>query len=76
MREAVLFEVFLDLQKAYDALDWGRCLEILTLYGVSPRTVRILRTYFVCLTTVARAVGYFELQFKTYYVLKSTRCWY
>ena len=26
MREAVLFEVFLDIQKAYDALDWERSL--------------------------------------------------
>ena len=24
MRELVLFEVFLDLHKAYDALDWDR----------------------------------------------------
>ena len=28
IREAVLFEVFLDLQKAYDALYWDICLEI------------------------------------------------
>ena len=26
MREAVLFEVFLDFQKAYDSLDWDRCI--------------------------------------------------
>ena len=26
MREAVIYEVFLDLQKAYNALDWYRCL--------------------------------------------------
>ena len=29
MRELVLFEVFLDLQKACDALDWDICLNIL-----------------------------------------------
>ena len=39
MREAVLFELFLDLQKEYYALDWDRCLEILSEYGVSPRTL-------------------------------------
>ena len=36
MRKAVLFEVFLDLQKAYDTLDWDRCLEILVMYRVAP----------------------------------------
>ena len=45
MREAVLFKVFLDLQKSYDTLDWDRCLEIIAAYGVIPRTLRILRTY-------------------------------
>ena len=29
MREAVLFEVFFYLQKAYDTLDWDRYLKIL-----------------------------------------------
>ena len=59
MREAVLFEVFLDLQKAYDALDWDRCLDILAVYGVSPRKIRVLRTYWDRLTMVARSGGYF-----------------
>ena len=53
MREAVLFEVFLDLRKAYDALDQERALYILTVYRVGPRTVRILRTYWDRLTMVA-----------------------
>ena len=42
MKEAVLFEVLLDLQKAYDALDWEIRLEILVAYGVDPRTIRLL----------------------------------
>ena len=44
MREAVLFEVFLDIRKAYDALDRERILDLLTAYGFDPRTVRLLRT--------------------------------
>ena len=45
MRGAVLFEVFLDLQKAYDALDLESSLELLALYGIGPRTLRLLQTY-------------------------------
>ena len=36
---AVLFKVFLDLRKAYDALDQKSDLELLAAYGVGPRTV-------------------------------------
>ena len=57
MREAVLFEVFLDIQKAYAALDWDRCLDILVAYGVDPRSLRLLWTYWEQLTMVARAGG-------------------
>ena len=45
MMEAVLFEVFLDLQKDYNALDWERSIYLLAEYGVDTRTVRLLRTY-------------------------------
>ena len=45
MREAVLFKVFLDIQNAYNALDWDGLLGLLTAYGVFPRTVRLLRAY-------------------------------
>ena len=34
MHKAVLYNIILDLQKAYDALDRGRALEILEGYGV------------------------------------------
>ena len=65
-RKAVLFEVFLDIQKAYDALDRERSLGLLTAYGVGPRTVQLLRTYWDQLTMVAKAGGYFGRPFKGY----------
>ena len=38
MRAEVLYEVLMDLKKAYSALDWEWCMEILVAYGVRPRT--------------------------------------
>jgi hypothetical protein len=32
--QAPLYQIYLDLKKAYNALDWMRCLEILAGYGV------------------------------------------
>ena len=46
--------IFLDLHKAYDALDRSRCLEILEGYGVGPRASRLLRTYWWRLSMVTR----------------------
>ena len=45
MRDAVLFSVFLDLRKAYDALDRDRALNLLAAYEVSTSMVRIIQTY-------------------------------
>ena len=45
MREEVLYVIFLDLTKAYYALDRSRCLEILEGYGVVPNARRLLKTY-------------------------------
>ena len=38
-----MYVIFLDLTKAYDALDRYRSLEILEGYGVGPRARRLLR---------------------------------
>ena len=57
MREAVLFKILLDLQKAYDDLDRDRCLDNLATYRVSPRTIQLLWTYWDRLTNVAGAGG-------------------
>ena len=64
MREEVLYVIFLDLTKVYDALDRSRSLEILEGYGVGPRARRLLRAYWRKSTMVARAGGYFGTGFK------------
>ena len=66
MTEAVLFKVFLDLWKTYNALDRERALELLAAYGVGTRTVRLLQTYWDQLIMVAKARGYFGRLFKGY----------
>ena len=60
MREEVLYVIFLDLTKAYDALERYRCLEILEGYGVGPSAKRLLTTYWRCLTMVEMAGGYYR----------------
>ena len=45
MREEVLYVIFLDLTKAYDALDRSRCLDILEGYSVGPSARMLLPTY-------------------------------
>ena len=37
IREEVLYKVFLDLHKAYDALNRESCMDIILVYGVGPR---------------------------------------
>ena len=56
-REEFLYMIFLDLTKAYDALDRSRSLEILEGYGVGKRVRRLLQVYWNTSTMVARAGG-------------------
>jgi hypothetical protein len=39
------YQIFLDLQKAYDAMDRGRCLEILAGYVVGPKLIWLLNHF-------------------------------
>ena len=54
MGKDVLYEIFMDLQKAYDALDREKCLKIITAYGVGFRALWLLRTYLVWIAMVDR----------------------
>ena len=64
MKEEVLYVIFLDLTKAYDALDKSRTLEILKGYGVGERVRRLLTVYWERTTMVARAGSYYGKGFK------------
>ena len=63
LREEVLYVIFLDLHKAYGALDRSRCLEILDGYGVGTQARGLLKTYWRRLTMVARAGRYYRTAF-------------
>ena len=58
--------IFMDLHKAYDALDRSRCLAILEGYGVGPRACRLHRTYWRRLNMVAKSGRYYGAEFKGY----------
>ena len=64
MRDEVLYVIFLDLTKAYNALDRSRSLEILNGYGLGDRVLRLLREYLDKTTMVARAGEYYRKVFK------------
>ena len=64
LREEVLHDIFLDMHKAYDALDCGICLEILVVYGVGTLDLRLIWRYWYHLEMVSRECGYFGAPFK------------
>ena len=64
IREELLYKIFLDIHKAYDALDCVQCLDILAAYGIVPRSLRLLWSYWGCLFMVSRAGRYFMVSFQ------------
>ena len=64
IREEVLYEVFLDLWKAYGALYTDRYFEVLVGYGIRPRSEISLLLYWENLLMVDWAGRYYLTQFK------------
>jgi hypothetical protein len=58
------YGVFLDLRKAFDAMDWERCIMLLEGYGAGPRMIRLIRRYWRDAIMVCRAAGYYGAAFK------------
>ncbi len=61
-----LYQIYLDLRKAYDALDWGRCLKILAGYGVGPNLLRLQKNFWDDAKMVCRMGGNNGLPFEAH----------
>ena len=65
-REQVpMYGIFLDLRKAFDAMDRGRCLEILGDAGVGPCALRLIESFWKNELLVCRASGYYGRVFQS-----------
>ncbi len=45
MEQAPLYGIFIDLRKAFNLMDRGRCLEILEGYGAGPKMLRLIKHF-------------------------------
>ena len=63
MRDELLYEVFLDLIKARNTLDWEQCLEFMVAHGFRTGMERPLCKYWEGLITVARVRRYYGTPF-------------
>jgi len=64
LEQAPFFRVFIDLKKAFDAMDRGRCLAILALHGVGPKMLRLIHSFWETATNVCWAKGNYGRPFK------------
>ena len=60
-----VFEVFLDLKKAYDTLNRERTLELLRAYGVGDKACTLLAQFWEQMQFMARQSGYHGKAFWT-----------
>ncbi len=63
MDQEPLYQIYLDLRKAYDALDWGRRLKILAGYAVGPNFLRLQKKFWDDAKMVCPVGGNYSLPF-------------
>jgi hypothetical protein len=56
---------FVDLTKAFDAMDRERCLQLLGEYGVGPKMTRLIRHFWDEAMNICRASGNYRVPFKS-----------
>ncbi len=67
MEQEPLFQVFVDLRKAYDHLNCAKCLEIMTGYGVGPKLLHLQEKFWDQAEMVCRAGGSFGKPFAPFW---------
>jgi hypothetical protein len=60
-----LYQIFLDLSKAYDTLDRPRTLQLLRDYGLGSHLLLLLTNFWNSIQVVARQQGYYGESFKS-----------
>jgi hypothetical protein len=65
IRGIPLFQIFLDLSKAYDTMDRTKTIQLLQKYGVGNRILKLLTNFWSSLTIVARQQGYYGTPFQS-----------
>ena len=64
LEQVPFYGVFLDLKKAFDAMDWEQCILILEGYGVGPSMIRLIRIFWRNAVLVCRASGNYGVPFQ------------
>ena len=64
VEQCPLYAVFIDLRKAYDAMDRGRCLDILRDCGVGEKALRLIARFWRDAELACRVGGYYGRPFQ------------
>ena len=64
IEQVPLYGVLIDLRKAYDVMDRGRCLEILEAYGMGPKMLKVIGFFWDHAVLVCRAGGCYGEPFR------------
>jgi hypothetical protein len=64
LEQTPFFGIFIDLQKAFDPVDHGCCLEILALHRVGPKMLCLICNFWDLATNVCRVKGTYSRPFK------------